>query len=274
MIYGGIVVLWLCYLVPLALRRYDEAARSRSVERFSTAMRVLGRADTVEPLVGARTLAARSRPAAPALAAADPRAQRRAAQVAARRRRRVLGVLLALTALTVGFGAFALVTWWAVAAPVALVVGFLVTARIQVARSRTNTWEQALTAGRDVAGTSADDASAEAAARMPAGRPFDDGWGDAPTEVIEAVPAADGPTPQEVVAAAVRTDDGGSLWDPLPVTLPTYVSKPRATRSVRTIDLGGPGAWTSGHLSEDEAKEAAAASSAPTEPQPARAVGD
>jgi hypothetical protein len=52
-------------------------------------------------------------------------------------------------------------------------------------------------------------------------------------------------------AIVVPTEDGGSLWDPLPVTLPTYVSKPKAKRTVRTIDLGEPGTWTSGRTAED-----------------------
>ena len=49
----------------------------------------------------------------------------------------------------------------------------------------------------------------------------------------------------------IPTEDGGSLWDPLPVTLPTYVTKPKARRTVRTIDLGEPGTWTSGRTAED-----------------------
>ena len=52
-------------------------------------------------------------------------------------------------------------------------------------------------------------------------------------------------------AIVIPTEDGGSLWDPLPVTLPTYVSKPKAKRTVRTIDLGEPGTWTSGRTAED-----------------------
>jgi hypothetical protein len=32
----------------------------------------------------------------------------------------------------------------------------------------------------------------------------------------------------------------GSLWDPVPITRPTYVSKPLASRTVRTIDLSAP----------------------------------
>ena len=54
------------------------------------------------------------------------------------------------------------------------------------------------------------------------------------------------------VAVTVSTDDGRSLWDPLPVTLPTYVSKAKATRTVRTIDLGQPDAWTSGHVEGEQ----------------------
>ena len=30
--------------------------------------------------------------------------------------------------------------------------------------------------------------------------------------------------------------------------VPTYVTKPKANRSIRTIDLEAPGTWTSGHV--------------------------
>src|SRR5687768_17851506 len=40
-------------------------------------------------------------------------------------------------------------------------------------------------------------------------------------------------------------------WDPVPVTLPTYVGKEQAQRrSVRTIDLDSTGVWTSGRSEE------------------------
>jgi hypothetical protein len=69
--------------------------------------------------------------------------------------------------------------------------------------------------------------------------------------VAPAVPAAvehsenRAPTPvdpefYDAVAAAA--------WDPVPVPLPTYVSAPKAPRSVRIVDLTKPGAWTSGRL--------------------------
>ncbi len=64
-----------------------------------------------------------------------------------------------------------------------------------------------------------------------------------------------------VLAQAMRDP---AMWDPVPVTLPTYVSKPVATRSVRTIDLESSGVWTSGRTEVDaaiarEADEAARA---------------
>jgi hypothetical protein len=54
-------------------------------------------------------------------------------------------------------------------------------------------------------------------------------------------PAA--PEPEPFTAAPAS-----SLWDPVPVTLPTYVSKPRAEPGIRTIDLTGSEARMSGHL--------------------------
>ena len=45
-----------------------------------------------------------------------------------------------------------------------------------------------------------------------------------------------------------------SLWDPMPVTLPTYVTEPAAARrTVRTIDLDSTGVWTSGRSEADTA---------------------
>ena len=71
-----------------------------------------------------------------------------------------------------------------------------------------------------------------------------------------------------------------NLWDPVPVTLPTYVDKePAARRTVRTIDLGATGVWTSGRTAEDsalarEAEEAERAAKAALEAeQQRRAAG-
>ncbi len=67
------------------------------------------------------------------------------------------------------------------------------------------------------------------------------------TEEIDAVPAA----------VTVEVAEGETVkvgWDPVPVTLPTYVTKePAARRSVRTIDLDSTGVWTSGRSEIDSA---------------------
>ncbi len=63
---------------------------------------------------------------------------------------------------------------------------------------------------------------------------------------------------QEIEAALAEE---GSLWDPLPMTLPTYVSKARARRTVRTIELTGIS--SSGHDDTDSALAREAAETAP-----------
>ena len=87
-------------------------------------------------------------------------------------------------------------------------------------------------------------------------RPFDqyvtETWVPARPPVVDPAVAA---------AVAAAADPGfydavaERVWDPVPVPLPTYVLAPRAPRSVRVIDLTKPGAWTSGHLSDEELVE-------------------
>ncbi|HEX5771863.1 MAG TPA: hypothetical protein VFY11_12945, partial [Nocardioidaceae bacterium] len=79
--------------------------------------------------------------------------------------------------------------------------------------------------------------------------------------------------PLGLLDVVTPTTDAGSLWDPLPVTLPTYVTKPRAARSVRTIDLQAPGVASSGHDAASSALVADAATSQPPDDLPQRAVG-
>ena len=42
-----LAVAWAVYLIPKAIRHHDEVARTRSIDRFSTAMRVLARREPV-----------------------------------------------------------------------------------------------------------------------------------------------------------------------------------------------------------------------------------
>jgi hypothetical protein len=63
---------------------------------------------------------------------------------------------------------------------------------------------------------------------------------------------AEGKDKKARAKAAKHAKDGDArpgLWDPLPITVPTYVSKPLAPRTVRTIDLSAPDVTTSGRQS-------------------------
>ncbi len=295
-----LAVAWAVYLIPKALKHHDEVARTRSIDRFSTAMRVLARREPVNRR-DARLVVAPARsadnprvlaPSAPIVGDADapavrrprPEVRRAAARAAARRRRRILSFLLLSTVVVTGLAGFAVVPWWSVVIPAALTVLYLVLCRTQVRHERSVSWDADLAAAVDaLPEASSVRPVARPAARVdaPYGTPvrpaarnaqgfeeFDD------TEDTIAIPVA------VLDAVVVPTVDGGSLWDPLPVTLPTYVSKPKARRTVRTIDLDEPGTWSSGRSAEDSqlvaeaaAHEAAdeAAEEAVVEPQ--RAVG-
>jgi hypothetical protein len=279
-IYAAIVVAWAAYLVPLALRRHDEAARSRSIERFSSAMRVLARRgatsrgrSVVTPKRDLRRLLPPDRAAADAQSKAGPpsaRPNRAALRAAAARRRRVLCVLLALTAVVGALSAFALVPLWSSAVPLGLVVVFLVVARRQVRRASEDYWVEASAAEppSNVVRRSATRVEASHGAPKqsePADRPAEGVDADhEPTVTLTAeelaAAAAAGLDEERVLAVAMTTSDGGSLWDPLPVTLPTYVDKPVARRSVRTIELDGEGVFSAGHDGADAAPGSEASS--------------
>ncbi len=79
------------------------------------------------------------------------------------------------------------------------------------------------------------------------------------------------------VAAPVMRAPGS--WDMVPTTLPTYVSKPAATRrTVQTIDLESTGVWSSGRSESDsalarEAEQQQAAERSEREAERRRATG-
>jgi hypothetical protein len=240
-IYVAIVLGWAVYLVPGAVRRYEEASRNRSIDRFSSRMRLLGRDDrsaTIEP----------DPPPPEASAPAPVRPERRAAaRTAARRRRRVLFVLLLASAATAVAAGLSVTSWWSVAVPGGLVVVWLAACRGQARHESDACW------ARDggYVEPDADDLRrtnrlepppADVPVEPPADAPVNP-WVDRPVDPPVDVEPNDEPT---VVLERDRGDehgaedtDGTSLWDPVPVTLPTYVHKPRAHRTIRTVDLAG-----------------------------------
>jgi hypothetical protein len=257
-IYGAIVVAWAAYLVPLALRRHDEASRSRSIERFSSAMRILAHRGstpaamaTAKLPAGERTVVTPKRNAKrvlppesgpePERVLVTPTRNRAAERAAAARRRRVLSILVMLS-MVVGVAALVgLLPTVSVAVPVLLVLGFLVTARLSVRRASKPYWVE-VPAPEQTPGVVVRRSPARVDATHPAGDDDEDDDNE-PTISLTAAQravAAGRAADRRVASVSTRTADGGSLWDPLPVTVPTYVTAPPAPRTIRTISLGEP----------------------------------
>jgi hypothetical protein len=284
-------VAWAVYLIPKALKHHDEVVRSRSVEKFSHTMRVLARREPVDRrnarLVVSPIRAALRPPvetkahAAPEVVAASvttevtrevtvsspvsrplsPAAERASARRAAKRRRNVLALVLLANAVVIGLAVARVVAWPWVAAPVAVLVAWLVACRVSVrAERRQRASRSAIEIGLPpVVEEEGDesDLTGEITVTPPQPRIPAAPAQPAQTQPAQASPAAD--------ATAVVTGEvpvvGG--WDMVPTTLPTYVSKPAAQRrTVSTIDLDSTGVWSSGHHDGDSALARSAEQSA------------
>jgi hypothetical protein len=277
-IYAAIVVAWAIFLVPLALRRHDQTARNRSIERFSSSMRVLstggsGAASssaTVTPRQDGEGAQPPAGPAHGASVAVGP-ISRPAMRAAAARRRRVLRVLVALTFFTGAVSVLGVIPRWSAAVPLVVIVAFLVVARRQVRKANESYWRRAADAQGGASnvvrrtdavpadaphefipvgsrGTAAAKGRSEDRSRSTDER---DPCDDEPTITLSAAQVAAAAradlSEDRVVAVRLSTSDGSSLWDPLPVTLPSYVDKPVAKRTVRKITIGESGTWSAGH---------------------------
>jgi hypothetical protein len=233
LIFVVLAVGWAAYLIPRALRHHEEIAASRPVDNFSETMRVLERTPA--------TMKALLTPPAATEAAPSSRVRRtRRPSTPARRRRRVLGLLLLLTTASGVAAYLAYLPAWSPAIPGALVVAWLVLCRLMVRKGAP--------VRRSVAPTSMADEGLRVARAEATDSPVAEP-ALAPTSPV-AAPTSPVVAPTSPVVEPVETDDG-SLWDPLPLTLPTYVSKPAARRTVRTIDLTQTGVTSSGHRPED-----------------------
>ncbi|KRF16785.1 hypothetical protein ASG90_11110 [Nocardioides sp. Soil797] len=248
-IFVALAIAWAVYLIPKALRHHDEVSRSRSVDRFSNTMRVLARRVpgdkgsarlVVQPGRSDNRTSVEVKAATP-VAPATPeqiRARREATRVATARRRRVFGILVFLNVAVAAVATAGVIGWVWQTVPVGLLVVWLVLCRVMV--------KNEIAADGVLLGTApVEDALAEESDELAADVPAEYAVARNEQGFDEVAPSAETST-----IHAVDPD----LWDPLPVTLPTYVSKPAAVRrSVRTINLGEPGAWTSGRTDEDAA---------------------
>jgi hypothetical protein len=259
-IFVVLAVAWAVFLIPKALKHHDEVARTRSIDRFSDSTRVLARREPVNDR-DSRLVVTPAGPVTPAraqLPAAAAPAPRASARAAARRRRRLLGLLLLGVVATTAAAALGYLPWWAVAVPSGVTLLFLAVCRIQVRREarRVTAVRRDVDARRVVREPAvapvvrAQETSVATEEYVPTQRAADEpldanGVTELDQEDTAGIPVAD------LRAAGLAGEGDGSLWDPLPVTLPTYVTAPKAHRTVRTIDLGEPGTWTSGRTAED-----------------------
>jgi hypothetical protein len=241
----GIVAIWVVVLVPMYLNRHDAANASRSMDTFSTAMRVLSRRTqtqgdrryVVMPQRDNWGLTVDNMPDA----VANSRPPRTRATLVTRRRR--LGIaLVTLAVATAALSYLGITPWWANGIADALVVAYVVHLRTQAIRAREFGQRRAAYASRVPSAPVVDDEFGGRASRTAAYR--------RPAAGIEAaVGAAYGEEVRVEVSAAGTPN--GSRWEPVPVPLPTYVSKPVAQRPaarVPVVDLTKPGAWTDGEV--------------------------
>ena len=243
LLYAAIIGMWAVVLVPMWLRRHDEAQESKSADRFARAMGTLRRGDAGSS-VGAshREVLMPRRPSsvrATQVVVTGPRGTVPPAAAAAERRRRVLGVLVLLLLLWVTLALLHTVPRWTAVVPVVLVGGFLVVARRQTSLATDLKRRQA----RRV---TLAEAAREADARYGAGQgqARRGGRSMAPSPVAEPRPA------ERTAEASQHLRASGDSWHAVPTTLPTYVTAPRATKIPRVIDLTTPGSWTGAAMVE------------------------
>jgi hypothetical protein len=251
LIYAALIVLWAAYFIPRWLRRHEELSESRSVEKFDHAMRILSRR---EPTPDRRYVVMPPRPE-PVASTLPPRGsagrvparrpapvRRRRLGAAAVRRRRILAGLLLSTVLVGAATPLTLLPWWAPVALLALVVADLVHLRVQVRSSREVTrTRQAVRRGvaSRIMRFDALDRLMSVRREMAEERAAEEARWEAAEEAMRL--------DREAEERRAAQDAAG--WSPVPVPLPTYVSKPMAPRRAPAIDLTQPGAWSEAQLS-------------------------
>jgi hypothetical protein len=206
-----LVVMWLVVLVPMFVRRGDDRAEARSMDRFATAMRVLSRRSPGTGGVAGRRPYAKVPPTPYADGMSPVRAAARAEML--RRRRRTLGVLTVTAVLAVP-GALVVTGWlWLLeAAAVLLLAGYVGWLRQQVRREQERRARRAALFGEPARPTVR---RVEHVARRP-----------------RAAGARPAPTAAAPAAAPVQRDRS---WRPVPVPPPTYVTAPVVRRRPDTL---------------------------------------
>lgn len=209
LIFGAIAVFWLAYLVPFFLRHRGEDL-SDDVDAaipFTPAVTIVRSGDSL-----AQADPGTVEVSTPLTRRARLRELRLRQEEAAQRRRRTLAILLAMQLVVAVLVVLGLGEWWTALIPSGLIVVFLVVARFSVRAMKAKF-----------------DREAEEIR-------------SAPEEETVALTLSDldAAAHEHSIELSVPLGMSGSLWDPIPITRPTYVSTPLAPRTVRTIDLSAP----------------------------------
>ncbi|MBE6477647.1 MAG: MFS transporter [Propionibacteriaceae bacterium] len=220
LIWLAIVAGWLAYLVPRFVLHKDPrlTVRDARMSDFTESMRVVRHSKgTVKPDFSELN--------DPALQISTPLQReavmfevRRAAQTAERRRRLGLVGSLVLMIASVVIAVVTSAPWWLSLIGVALLGVFVVVSRISV-----RTVDAMIDAKLDSVYQDQD-------------------WSEDTVAVntVDLTDVHDEDTEISISLELPMASSIGSLWEPIAVTPPTYVSKPLVPRSVRTIDLSAP----------------------------------
>lgn len=240
-----IVIMWAVVLVPMWLRRHDAATESRSVDRFSTAMRVLSRRAPGGPdrryvlmpkrdsnaSVHVSGASAHRRPPTRPTPAAPPARPKTRPSLAVRRRRTLVAIG-GVTFLSLLLAVTGVIGWPLQLVVDLILVAFVVHLRTQAKRAAAVTRQRSRAA-----------VAPAARASRPAARPAPAARADAvsveervtaPMQPIQ--PAAEGASTE---VAATGTDD---RWEPVPVPRPTYTMKPKAPQRWTYVRPAAPDA--------------------------------
>jgi len=271
LVYAVIVALWAGVLVPMWLRRHDAETESRSVDRFSSAMKILSRRPNARTtsrenqLLGVPEASEQSaqsafikptkRPvqlpapellisrAAPRTAPQTPRERSVARTVAShdRRRKTLYGLAAVVLFASLGFAVGLFPGWVPLVAFVAG-GGFIAMMMVQGSAQQRQRESQRRAQLRDT--------QRERSAEVPNVRR--DRVGSAQTPQIRTDRAA------TARAQGVRESEQVG-WDPTPIPVPRYVTAPPATMVPRELDRRHEGGWSAqgmlDHVAESRAAE-------------------
>lgn len=244
LIYAVIIVMWAAYFIPRWLRRHEELSESRSVERFDQAMRILSRK---EPTPDKRYVVMPPRPEPRRSVPAQRSSRRRAAHTSATvRRRRVLAGLLLATLVTTLVTPLSPVPWWGPLVALGATICYLVHLRMQARSNRFVSRTRQAVRKRSRSRIMRFDAVERLMAvrrELAEERAAEERRWQEAEEAERLVREAE----------ETRRREAEAGWSPVPVPLPTYVTKPVAPRRGPAIDLTNPGTWSQAQaqLSDD-----------------------